>query len=221
MALPPTRIDRRTKEGRRDPTSSRDRLLSAAARVFAERGFEGASVDEIAAEAGLSKGSLYWNFKSKDELFGALLEDHIDRRIRSILALLESAPASRDMAPEASNWLSSLLEDERELILLSHEYWARAVRDAELRERYIERQEKLRDALAAALDARARELGAPPLSMSAEDVATAYIALGEGLSLRRLLDPDSVPDDLYGEIMALVFQGLVARAERDAKPGLA
>lgn len=209
-----SRIDGRTKEGRRDPTPSRDRLLSSAAKVFAERGFERASVDEIAAAAGLSKGTLYWNFNSKEDLFEALLEEHIDRRARAIMEMTEGAPADQDMAPEASRWFKDLLEEERELVLLSHEYWSRAVRDPKIRKRYAERQAKLRDELASALESRASQLGAPPFSMSAAEIATAYIALGEGLSFQRLVDPDSVPDHLVGEILALIYQGLVARAQQ-------
>jgi AcrR family transcriptional regulator len=208
------RIDRRTKEGRRDGEPSRDKLLTAAAKVFAERGFERASVDDIAAEAGLSKGTLYWNFKSKEDLFEALLEEHIDSRARAVVEMTESAPADQDMAVEASRRFADLLQEERQLVLLSHEYWSRATRDPEIRKRYAKRQAKLREELARALEARARQLGAPPFSMSTADVATAYIALRDGLSFQRLVDPESVPDELIGEIMALVYQGLVARAQQ-------
>jgi AcrR family transcriptional regulator len=210
----PARIDRRTKEGRRDPTPSREKLLEAAAKVVAERGFEAASVDEIATEAGLSKGTLYWNFKSKDELFRALLDEHVERRMRTMIELAESASADQDMAPQASQGFFDLLREERQFVLLSREYWSRAARDPEVRKRFIERQAKLRAALAKALDARHRQLGAPPFSMPAEEAATAFLALGEGLSFQKLVDPDSVPEHLYGEILALVFQGLLARAQK-------
>lgn len=213
-----TRIDRRTKAGRRNRITSRERLLIAAAKVFAERGFERASVDEIAAEAGLSKGSLYWNFASKDDLFEALLEEHVDRRARAILNLTKEAPAGLDMSAEASRWFSELLREERQLILLSHEYWSRAARDPEIRRRYAERQAKLRRELASALESRGNELGAPPFALSPTDVATAYVALMEGLSFQRLIDPESVSDQLLGEIMALIYQGLVARAQRESEP---
>lgn len=210
------RIDRRTRQGRRDGIPSRERLLTAAAKVVAERGFEAASVDRIAAEAGLSKGTLYWNFKSKDELFIALFDEHIGARVRAMIELTESAPAEKDMAPEASRRFFELLQEERQFVLLSHEYWSRAVRDPEVRKRYAERHANLRTALAKALAARAKQLGAPTFSMPVEQVATAYIALGEGLSFQRVVDPDSVPEHLYGEILALVYQGLVARAQKDA-----
>jgi hypothetical protein len=74
---------------------TRQRLLDAAGRVFARRSFHGASVDEIAEEAGFSKGAVYSNFASKEDLFLALLERRIDERIKEIARVVESdAPSN-------------------------------------------------------------------------------------------------------------------------------
>src|SRR5439155_17859253 len=81
---------------------ARDELLTAALRVFARRGYRQAGVDEIAAEAGYSKGALYWHFSGKEELLEALLEERIDAPMRDRFALLASAPPERDMSVEAT-----------------------------------------------------------------------------------------------------------------------
>jgi AcrR family transcriptional regulator len=197
--------------------SSRERLLEAAAKVFAERGYQAASVDEIAAAAGLSKGAVYWNFSSKDELFHALLEERIDRQIEETAEILRSAPTDRPIDPEVANRWEALPGRERELMLLSQEHWARAVRDPELRSRYAERQARLRDVLADGLRTRVRRTGAPPFSTPAEDVASAYIALANGLALQRLVDPDGVPEGLLENITSLIYEGLVARASAQSE----
>jgi AcrR family transcriptional regulator len=197
--------------------SSRERLLEAAAKVFAERGYEAASVDEIAAAAGLSKGAVYWNFSSKDELFHALLEERIDRQIEETAEILRSAPTDRPIDPEVANRWEAMLGRERELMLLSQEHWARAVRDPELRGRYAERQARLRDVLANGMRARVRRTGAPPFSTPAADVATAYLALANGLALQRLVDPEGVPDGLLENITSLIYEGLVARASTQSE----
>jgi AcrR family transcriptional regulator len=197
--------------------SSRERLLEAAAKVFAERGYQAASVDEIAAAAGLSKGAVYWNFSSKDELFHALLEERIDRRIEETAEILRSAPTDRPIDPEVANRWEDMLGRERELMLLSQEHWARAVRDPELRARYAERQARLRDVLADGLRARVRRTGAPRFSTPAADVATAYLALANGLALQRLVDPEGVPDGLLENITSLIYEGLVARASTQSE----
>src|ERR1700751_992369 len=65
-----------------------DKLFEAAARVFEEQGIGGASIEAIAAAAGFTRGAFYSNFKSKDELIIAMLEDHVERSIRRNFDLL-------------------------------------------------------------------------------------------------------------------------------------
>src|SRR5687767_12383789 len=61
----------------RSTARTRERLLDAAAEVFAERGFAGASIDEIAVRAGHTKGAVYSNFEGKDDLFLALIDSRL------------------------------------------------------------------------------------------------------------------------------------------------
>jgi AcrR family transcriptional regulator len=204
----------------RPPASSgesdgtRRALLDAAAKLIAERGYRGTTVNDVVARAALSKGTFYWHFKSKHDLLLAVLEDRFDRPVRELAELLASASSREDMAPEASRRFLELVGHERETVVLEHEYRSLAVRDPRVRARYRKRQAALRDALAAGLDARARQLGAPPFATPTRDIATAYLALVSGLAVERLIDAAAVPDNLLGETVALVYQGLVARAGR-------
>ena len=84
-----------TAERRRQQT--REYLLQAAAQVFAERGFYAATLDEVAAAAGFTKGAVYSNFKNKEDLFLALLEDAYAREMTALRATIESS----DIPPEA------------------------------------------------------------------------------------------------------------------------
>jgi len=207
------RVDRRRRIARVERRDARHELLRAAADVFAERGFRDASIDEVAERAGYSKGAVYWHFASKGDLFFALVEEHVDRPTREMIELLESAPAERDMAPEASRRFAELLAGQREWLLLDNEYWSQAVRDPDLRRRYAKRRRELRAALGRALTARAGTLGAGQIGIEPERVATAIMALSIGLAQQALVDPRAVPDDLLGETIVLVYRGLLARAE--------
>jgi AcrR family transcriptional regulator len=180
--------------------------------VFARRGYRAATVDEIAAEAGYSKGALYWHFSGKEELLLALLEERVDRPMRERFALLASAPPERDMSVEATRAFAQQLEGEREALLLEREYWSLAIRDPELRARYAERQMELRRDLAVALEARARHLGTPDLGVPAEDVARIVMSIIGGLAIDELIEPGSVRPGLLGEALAVIYAGLVARA---------
>ena len=210
---PSSRIDRRTRSARAEGRDGREALLEAAVEVLALRGYRDSSVDEIAQRAGYSKGGLYWHFQSKDDLFLALLEERIDRPTREMIELLESAPPEQDMVPEANQRFMEVLRGQRELLLLEHEYWSQAVRDPKVRARYTRRQAKLRAALGKALALRVRHLGAPPLDADPEEMATALMGLTAGLAQQKLVDPDTVPDHLLGDIFALVYAGHVARAQ--------
>src|SRR5436190_4340322 len=131
------RVDQRTRAARAEGREARDELLTAALRVFALRGYREAGVDEIASEAGYSKGALYWHFSGKEELLTALLEERIDAPMRDRFALLASAPPEQDMSVEATRAFARQLDREREALLLEREYWTLAIRDAELRSRYV------------------------------------------------------------------------------------
>lgn len=203
------RADVRTRAAERG--SSREQLIDAASRVFARSGYRDASMDEIAAEAGYSKGALYWNFESKEELFFALL-DEIDDRLRALLTLAASAPVDRDVTAELSRALAAVLKQNRDMALLFHEYSAMAVRDTRLGERYAKRNTMLRKELGRAIEARFDVLGVS-LTMSAERLATVVIALVDGLSSQQLIEPDAVPEALFGEVLALIEAGMASQSE--------
>jgi AcrR family transcriptional regulator len=212
----PPRHDQRTRSARAQGRASRDELLAAALRTFAGRGYGQASVDAIAAEAGYSKGALYWHFSSKEELLLALIDERIDAPMRAMIALLESAEPERDMSEEAAQEFARQLGRQRDVLLLEREYWSLAIRDRELRSRYVKRQTEVRRALAVALEARARHLGTPDLSMPAEDVARIVMSIVGGLTTDELIEPGSVRPKLLGETLALLYAGMVARAGRPA-----
>ena len=169
-------------------------------------------MDEIAAAAGYSKGALYWHFSSKEELLLALIDERIDARMREMVALLESAPPDQDMSVEASREFARRLTSERDAVLLEREYWSLAIRDPELRARYVERERELRGALTRAIEARARHLGTPDVPMPADDVARIVMSVIGGLAVDDLMDPGSVRAELLGETLALIYAGLLARA---------
>jgi AcrR family transcriptional regulator len=217
VASPATsRLDRRTRAARAQGREAREVLMAAGLRVFARKGYRAASVDDIAAAAGYSKGALYWHFSGKEDLLLALLEERIDAPTREMVALLESAPPDRDMSLEASREFARRLSSQRDAVLLEREYWSLAIRDPELRARYAERQAELRCALARALEARARHLGTPELPMPAEDVARIVMSIVGGLGVDELIEPGSVRPALLAETLALIYAGLVARAEGPA-----
>jgi AcrR family transcriptional regulator len=157
-------------------------VLDAAARVFAQRGYAASSVEQIAAAAGFSKGAVYSNFASKDDVFFALLDARsVERR-----ALVADGDGGADAAEIARRVVAANDADEGWLLLLI-EFWSHAARDEELRERFDAHRAPLRAELAAAIaalaDREGRELPRP-----AEELALATVALANGLAMERTAD---------------------------------
>jgi AcrR family transcriptional regulator len=185
--------------------------MDAAARVFADRGYEAASVESIVRSAGISKGTFYWHFVSKEDLFHAVIEERIDAPARSLMEVTRTAPADAVTAPVVSRGLADLFSGSPELLALLQEYGTLAARSSSLGRRYRRRQRDLTAALADALRARHAETGVP-LTMPAERLATAFIALAHGLATEAAVTPEDADPKLFGDILALVYDGIASRA---------
>jgi AcrR family transcriptional regulator len=209
----PRRGPGRPPAGESTGPSSRKRLIDAAAKVFAERGYLQATVDDVAAEAGLSKGTVYWNFQSKADLFAALVEDRIDRPAEQIVEITRTATAEETSLPRVSAGVAALLVDQRDVFLLLHEYWIAAVRDPEMRRGWRRRQDRLRKSLASALEKRHETTGVPS-TVPLDELATVFISLAMGLSMEALIDPGVATDKLFGEYLSLAWDGNAARTGR-------
>jgi AcrR family transcriptional regulator len=170
-------------------------------------------VDQIVRRAGLSKGTFYWTFDSKEDLFVALLEDRLDSSVRRLLEGIRNAPVAERTGNTVSRGLADLFSADPQIVRLLHEYWSAAIRDRSHAARYRRRHGALREALALALAARHEQTGVP-LALPAEDLAEALIALAIGLGMAALLDRHSVRRELFGEIASLLYDGLAHRAER-------
>src|SRR5260370_18132157 len=110
--------------------NTRERLLVAARRVFARHGFHGASVEEIASEAGFSTGALYSNFDGKEDLFLVLMEREIAEHAREIADAVGARESVAERAAGGARRWMTMIEREPELLLLFTEFWAYGVPDA-------------------------------------------------------------------------------------------
>jgi AcrR family transcriptional regulator len=73
-----------------------DLIFDAAVEVFAEYGFERAKVDDIAIKAGIAKGTIYYHFKSKEELFIALMNEGLDKMLDHAKMEMERVGSPRE-----------------------------------------------------------------------------------------------------------------------------
>ena len=176
---------------------TRDELLDAATRLFASRGFGGASIDEIAAAAGYTSGAIYANFAGKEDLFLSAFEEQVARHVHEVTEVVAAAgddPGARSAAA-AQQWID-FLDRSPEMFLLFVEYWAYSLREPVRREAFSAR-------FAAFRETTARMLGRD----AADPLGPAVNALVYGIAFERLAEPDAVPDDLLRNSLEALFRG--------------
>jgi AcrR family transcriptional regulator len=213
-SAPNTSTPRMTRE--QSKANTRERLLSAARTVFARGGFHGASVEEIASEAGFSTGALYSNFEGKEDLFLALMDREIEGHAREISDAVRAQASMTERATGGARQWMTMIEREPELLLLFMEFWAYGVRDAQVRPKVAERFAQMRQVLTRLIADGVREFELE-LEIPAEQLAVAIDALADGIARQKLADPDVVPDDLMGRVLALLFSAATRPAGTDTR----
>ncbi|HYM45352.1 MAG TPA: TetR/AcrR family transcriptional regulator [Solirubrobacteraceae bacterium] len=191
--------------------NTRERLLNAARSVFARNGYHGASVEEVASEAGFSTGALYSNFGGKEDLFLALMEREIDAHAREIAGAVGERHTVAERATGGARQWMTMIEREPELLLLFMEFWAYGVRDPGMRPRVAEQFGQMRQLLTQLIADGMREFELE-LELPAEHLALAIDALADGIARQKLTDPDAVPDELMGRILSLLFAAVTRPA---------
>jgi AcrR family transcriptional regulator len=196
--------ERRSRREERK-AETRAELIGAAARVFARRGYHGASIDLIAAQAGYTRGAIYWHFSGKDDLFLAVYETYAATRVRE---LEEISSKGGDLVGNARAMADQWMARARatpEFLALSLEFIVHAWRNPKLGRAFANRDAAVPGAIGRMLteQAAAEELALP---MPAEELALALRELGAGLAFAALPDPQLIREDLFGDVVALFFE---------------
>jgi AcrR family transcriptional regulator len=182
----------RTRPTRDD---TREKLFEAAAQVFEEQGIGGASIEAIAAAAGFTRGAFYSNFKSKDELIIAMLEDHVEQTIRRNLELLATHKNVADFI-EALRSMDRSRQDPLGRSPLLHMEMILFVARAEQRRPELAKRLRARRKLVAEIVATTVKSGGNR-PLDAAWTSAVLLALEDGFRLHRLIDPETTPADSF------------------------
>jgi AcrR family transcriptional regulator len=191
---------------------TRARLLDAAGRVFAARGFAGATLDQVAEEAGYTKGAVYGHFARKEELLLALCEEQLKRTLDAQVDVFRRTAAGENPQAGADEWMAELRSDPDRFRLFV-ELWVHAQRDEKLRRAFAERLDELRKTFAGLVEHSVGERGIEAPPGAAEQLANVVIAMSNGMALMKLVDPKSVPDELLGATLTVLVGALIADPE--------
>ncbi|MDQ6773875.1 MAG: TetR/AcrR family transcriptional regulator [Candidatus Dormibacteraeota bacterium] len=181
-------------------------VLSAARRVFLARGYHAATLDEIADEAGFSKGVVYSQFQGKADLFMALLEARIEERAE------ENTKLAADMAyggglPVLLDHLARADNATPGWLLLVIEFRVHAARDIELSRRYAAAHARTVEALTGVLTAIEKRTD-EEFALAPHRLAEVMLAISAGAALEQAANPVSFD----GQQLARLFAGLLQPA---------
>ena len=179
---------------------TRELLLDAAEAVFAEEGFWGSSVEEVAEEAGFSTGAIYSNFGGKDDLFLALLDRRLARGTSEWGRVFGEQTPPGERVEKVEDVLVKGAED-RAWTMLEMEFFLYAMRNERAREKLAQRYGGIRKGIAAAVGGHFKETGAnPPAPM--EELSWALLGMATGLNVQAHLDPEAAPAGLRATVLA-------------------
>jgi AcrR family transcriptional regulator len=200
--------ERLTRKEQQERT--RSHLLASAGRVFARRGLAHASVDEVAADAGFTKGAVYANFGSKEELFLAMLDARFAERLAEMDRVLSTDEPPETQARTAARDFVDYLKSDPEWEQLFFEAGLYASRDERFREQLTARYAAMRERMAEILRRRAESAGFDP-GVPFDQLAMMIFAMGNGVAFERLVEPAAVPDDLFSTMLELFTRGAQGR----------
>jgi len=213
MTVRLSRMERREK--------TRQDLLNAAEKCFVTRGFHATSVDEVAERAGYTKGAVYSNFASKEDLFFGVYQRRVDHVLTEVVPGLRQAGAERAFDTLATGTIQRRDSDDGWLAVF-FEFWAHVLRHPELRARFAESHTRFLEPLTDGVRQLAAERGSSlPSDVTPFQVAVAWNAMEVGLGLERLTQPQDVDVGLARRmgwlLLDAVFGAGSAAASTDGK----
>jgi AcrR family transcriptional regulator len=205
----PTRVERQAR--------TRTELLDAAERLFTAYGFHATFIEVVADEAGYTKGAVYSNFTSKEDLFFAVYERRVERLIPEVEQALIDAPGTAEgiMSVVSAHARRREANDDGWLAVFL-EFWTHVLRHPEHRDRFAAIHNRYTDLFAAAISRLAGERGLQ-LPFDARRLAVAMTILATGLGLECLTQPGLIDAGFGIEMQKLWLDYLTGNAAADGR----
>ena len=188
----------------------RNQILDAATKVFVRQGFQHARMDDIVEESGLSKGTLYWYFKSKEDIINAILRRLFAGDLEHLEDLLQAEGTASERLIQLTNYRVIGMKRMSNLVPIIFEFYAVAVHQQWVKQFINEYFEHFRTLL--------EELIQQGIDngefrhVNARNAAISFASLYEGLTLHWLMDPQTVQWEILSEnSIPMLLDGLKVR----------
>ncbi len=191
---------------------TRDRLLSAAALVFAREGYHGASIPQIAREADVSTGAIYANFPGKEGLFLAMMARQVEAGAAGRADAVAAGGDRDELLGRMTREWTETVDQQPDLVLLMAEFWLYAVRHPDLGDLLAAVLGQVRANLAGTISSTLDELGDARVT----ELAAAVQALAYGFAMQRVAEPDAIDPDGFARAVAWLIAGAAGPAPSEA-----
>jgi AcrR family transcriptional regulator len=189
----------------------RGQIIEAAMKVFSEKGFDKARVDDIVDESGLSKGAVYWYFKSKDEIIQAAFDQFFDFDQQGLQLLVDQPGTTRERLRAYSLMMVQNVVQINSLLPLAYQFYAAATRQSLMQESFQRYFQTYNDLLSKLLR-QGIERGELKL-MNEQAVATQLMALMEGMILLWVLQGSTFDAEAFvRDMINTLFDGLAVES---------
>ena len=198
------------KENKENTEERRSQILDAATKVFARFGFNKARMDDIVEESGLSKGTLYWYFDSKDDIIIAILKRVLGYEFRKLESIRDSDASARQRLEEFVAFMVNDIDHMMPIMPLFYDFFALGLRQKKVRFVLAELLKVMNDTMGPIIQEGIKNGEFRPV-----DVHEATLAVGamlEGTLIVWTYDPDEV--DVLKQLKAgmnMLLQGLLLR----------
>ena len=189
---------------------TRSALLSSAAKLICRKGISEASVEDVATDAGYTKGAFYANFKSKEEMFLVMLDEKYAAELERLESSLSGEGEPADQARAAAEEFIRFAWSDPQWPKLYFEFTAYAGRNPDFREELLTRDRRIREQMAEVYRRWAADFGVEP-PIPVEDLTMMTFCMANGFIMGQLIEPD-LDETLYGTMMATFFRGIAATA---------
>ncbi|MDI9905039.1 TetR/AcrR family transcriptional regulator [Rhodococcus sp. IEGM 1406] len=184
---------------------TRETLLATAVEHFLDRGYAAASLDQIAEDAGYSKGAVYSNFKNKDELCAEVLGRIRLTKVGEITAQLGAKSTLDDAVAEFARWAERTIGDQR-WTLLEVEFSVRSRHSEDIREKIAAGADQVRGLIAGLVQHLTESNGVTP-TLDPDAAALRMLSVGIGLGLQRAISPELPVDPLVDTVREILSGG--------------
>lgn len=197
----------------------RRQILEAALAVFGQKGFHAANVSDVAAQAGVSQGTIYWYFESKDELLTAALVSMVEDLAGATLAGLEEDMAASDKLRVLAAAMEQLGDAGNRLFTMFLEFWASSPRREEAAQVWLEVLIDYKEVLVNIVEEGIRN--GEFKAVDAEGVVWAVMAAYDGLAAYATLMPELDLGSISRTFMEALLQGLQVDGLKEGKEAAA